>query len=95
VRAGLGFLSLAPNRIGFPLLAPVYRASTGKSGFQASFVRGKPARSETALAALCQQHFGFEPDAGTAMDAGCLPTNFASTGNTLRSLSPAEISYER
>ena len=78
VRASLGCLSVAPDRIGFPLLAAVYRAALGQVDFSV-FLAGQTGVFKTALAALCQQHFG------AGMDAGHLPANFASTGNALES----------
>jgi len=79
VRASLRCLSVAPDRISFPLLAAVYRAPFGRVDFSL-FLTGKTGVFKTALAALCQQHFG------AAMDAGSLPANFASTGNALEGL---------
>ena len=79
VRASLRCLSVAPDRISFPLLASVYRAALGKVDFSL-FLTGKTGVFKTALAALCQQHFG------AAMDATNLPANFASTGNALEGI---------
>ena len=79
VRASLRCLSLAPDRISFPLLAAVYRAPFGGVDFSV-FLAGKTGVFKTALAALCQQHFGAE------MDASRLPANFASTGNAVEAL---------
>jgi hypothetical protein len=79
VRASLRCLSVAPDRISVPLLAAVYRASLGKVDFSL-FLTGQTGTFKTALAALCQQHFG------AAMDASRLPANFASTGNALEEL---------
>ena len=79
VRASMRFLSLAPDRITFPLLAAVYRAPFGKVDFSL-FLTGQTGTFKTTLAALCQQHFGAE------MDASRLPANFASTANALESL---------
>jgi hypothetical protein len=79
VRASLRCLSLAPDWISFPLLAAVYRAPFGRVDFSV-FLTGKTGVFKTALAALCQQHFG------AGMDAGSLPANFASTGNALEGL---------
>lgn len=79
VRTSLGFLSVAPDRITFPLLAAVYRAPFGGVDFSL-FLTGRTGTFKTALAALCQQHFG------AAMDASCLPANFASTANALEEL---------
>jgi hypothetical protein len=77
VQASLRFLSLAPDRISLPLLAAVYRAPLGRADFSL-FLTGKTGVFKTAMAALCQQHFG------AAMDASRLPTNFASTAPALQ-----------
>ncbi|HXP85101.1 MAG TPA: hypothetical protein VN841_10295 [Bryobacteraceae bacterium] len=79
VRASLGLLSAAPDRISFPLLAAVYRAAFGKVDFSV-FLAGQTGVFKTALATLCQQHFG------AGMDAASLPANFASTGNAVELL---------
>jgi hypothetical protein len=76
VRASLRILSVAPDRITLPLLAAVYRAALGRVDFSV-FVGGQTGVFKSALAALCQQHFG------AAMDGSSLPANFASTGNAL------------
>src|ERR1035438_7862355 len=51
IRASLGFLSLAPDRISCPLLAAVYRAAFGKVDFSL-FLAGPSGVFKTALAAL-------------------------------------------
>jgi hypothetical protein len=79
VRASLGFLRVAPDRISFPLLASVYRAPFGEVDFSV-FLAGKTGVFKTTLAAICQQHFG------ATMDAGHLPSNFASTANAIEGL---------
>ena len=79
VRASLGCLSFAPDRISLPLLAAVYRAALGSVDFSV-FVAGQTGVFKTAIAALCQQHFG------SSMDATNLPANFASTGNALEGI---------
>ncbi len=79
VRASLRCLSVAPDSISFPLLASVYRAPFGRLDFSV-FLTGKSGVFKTALAVICQQHFG------RSMDASRLPANFASTGNALESL---------
>ena len=61
VRASLRCLSVAPDRITFPLLGAVYRAALGKADFS-MFLAGPTGVFKTALAALCQQHFGAELD---------------------------------
>src|ERR1035441_8842007 len=77
VQASLQFLSLAPDRITFPLLAAVYRAPLGSADFSL-FLTGQTGVFKTALAALCQQHFG------AGLDASRLPANFASTAPALQ-----------
>ena len=79
VRASLRLLDVAPDWIAFPLLAGVYRAALGGTGFSL-FLAGSSGLFKSALAALCQQHFG------AAMEATRLPANFASTANALESL---------
>jgi hypothetical protein len=79
IRASLRCLSLAPDRVTFPLLAAVYRAPFGKTDFS-MFLVGRTGVFKTALAAVCQQHFG------SAMDSAHLPGHFASTANALESL---------
>jgi hypothetical protein len=79
VRASLRCLSVAPDRISFPLLATIYRAPFGKVDFSV-FLSGKTGVFKTALAALCQQHFG------ATMDASRQPANFASAANAIQSL---------
>ncbi len=79
VRGSLEFLRVAPDRISFPLLAAVYRAALGGVNFS-MFLSGPSGVFKSALAALCQQHFG------AAMQASNLPANFASTGNALELL---------
>jgi hypothetical protein len=79
VRASLRCLAIAPDRISFPLLAAVYRAPLGKVDFSL-FLTGQTGTFKTALAALCQQHFG------PAMEASRLPANFASTANAVEEL---------
>src|SRR5262249_35935312 len=76
VRASLRLLSVAPDRISLPLLAAVYRAPFGNLDFSL-FLAGPSGVFKSAIAALCQQHFG------AAMDGRSLPANFASTGNAL------------
>ena len=78
VRASVVCLSPPIGSV-FPLLAAVYRAPFGKTDFS-MFLVGKTGVFKTALAALCQQHFGM------GMDAAHLPGHFASTANALESL---------
>jgi len=79
IRSSLDFLSVAPDRISFPLLAAVYRAPLGPVDFSL-FLTGRTGTFKTALAAVCQQHFG------AAMDASRLPASFASTANALEEI---------
>jgi hypothetical protein len=79
VRSSLRLLAVAPDRVSLPLLAAVYRAALGAVDFS-MFLTGLTGSFKTALAALCQQHFG------ASMDAAHLPGNFASTANALEEL---------
>src|ERR1700688_3466353 len=79
IRASLRCLSLTPDRVSFPLLAAVYRAPFGKTDFS-MFLEGKTGVFKTALASICQQHYG------PAMNAAHLPGHFASTANALEAL---------
>ncbi len=79
VRSSLNFLSVAPDRISLPLFAAVYRAPFGGADFSL-FLTGRTGTFKTAMAALCQQHFG------AAMNARCLPAHFGSTANALEEL---------
>ena len=79
IRASLRLLSVGPERITLPLLASIYRAPFGGVDFSV-FLMGRTGTFKTALAALCQQHFGL------AMDASSLPGNFASTANAIEEL---------
>jgi len=79
LRTSLRFLSVAPDPVSLPLLAAAYRAPLGGVDFSL-FLSGRTGTFKTALASLCQQHFG------AAMDASHLPANFASTANALEEL---------
>ncbi len=79
VRSSLDLISLAPDRVMIPLLASVYRAPLGSADFSL-FLVGRTGTFKTALAALCQQHFGPE------MNASRLPANFASTPSALEEI---------
>jgi hypothetical protein len=79
VRSSLRCLSIAPDCISFPLLAAVYRAPMGKLDFS-MFLTGKTGLFKTALATVCQQHFG------AGLDASHLPASFASTAQAMQCL---------
>lgn len=79
VRSSLRLLSVAPDSVSFPLLAAVYRAPLGKVDFSI-FLAGKTGVFKTAVAALCQQHFGAE------LNASHLPASFTSTGLAVQCL---------
>jgi hypothetical protein len=79
VRDSLRFLSIAPDRITFPLLAGVYRAALGEAGFSL-FLVGRSGVFKSSLAALCQQHFG------ALMNSAGLPAGFGSTAFALQEL---------
>jgi hypothetical protein len=79
IKSSLAFLSVADDSITIPLLAAVYRAPFGRCLFSL-FLSGKSGVFKSALAALCQQHYG------AGLDSSHLPGNFASTGNALEDL---------
>jgi hypothetical protein len=79
VRSSLRFLEVAPDHVSLPLLAAVYRAPLGGVDFSL-FLAGRTGLFKTALAALCQQHFG------SGMNATSLPASFTSTANALEEL---------
>ncbi len=79
IRASLRFLSVAPDRISFPLFAALHLAALGGTDFSL-FLCGQTGTFKTSLAAVCQQHFGPE------MDAHHLPGNFFSTANALEEI---------
>ena len=62
VRASLAFLSLAPDRLTFPMLAAVYRAPLGDTDF-GEHLSGPTGEGKSEIAALCQQHHGAGLDA--------------------------------
>ena len=73
IRASLRCLSLAPDRVSFPLFAALYRAPFGQTDFS-MFLVGKTGVFKTALAAVCQQHFGMAMDAAPVHPVlSCLP----------------------
>lgn len=79
LRASLGLLDVAPDRITVPLLASVFRAVVEPADFTV-FLAGPTGQGKSELAALAQQHFG------AGFDARHLPGSFTSTGNSLEAL---------
>jgi hypothetical protein len=79
IRASLGLLDLAPDRIMVPLLAGVYRAPLGDVNLSL-FLVGRTGVFKSELAAVCQQHYG------RGLDASHLPANWSSTANSLEEL---------
>lgn len=79
IRASLELLSVAPDRITFPLLAAVYRAPLGTADFSLGVV-GPTGVFKTACAALAMQHYG------AGFDAQHLPGSWSSTSNFLELL---------
>jgi hypothetical protein len=83
VRASLGVLDgLAPDHISFPLLASAYRAALGPVDFTPHCC-GSTGTFKTSVAALAQQHYGAE------MDAGHVPCSWGSTAYSNESLAHA------
>ncbi|MFI5258792.1 MAG: DUF3854 domain-containing protein [Candidatus Limnocylindrales bacterium] len=79
VRASLGLLDVAPDRVSVPLLAATYRAALGGPDFSVH-ISGPTGVLKTELAALVQQHFG------AAMDSRNLPGSWSSTANALEAV---------
>jgi len=79
VRASIGLLRLGPDRLTFPLLAAIYRATLGDTDF-ALHLSGPTGCFKSEVAALAQQHFG------AALDARHLPAGWTSTANALEGL---------
>jgi hypothetical protein len=80
VQASLSCWDLAPDRIGIPLHAAIYRAPLGDSDLS-MFLSGHTGTGKSELAARCQQHYGAQ------MDRKRLPANWNSTPNAIESLS--------
>jgi hypothetical protein len=76
LRASLGILDVAADRITIPLLAATYRAALDAADFSIHLAGGTGA-GKTELAALAQQHFG------ATMNARRLPASWSSTPNAL------------
>ncbi len=74
VRASLGLLDLAPDRILFPLLAATYRAPLGASDTSVHYT-GPTGAFKTEIAALDQRHYG------AGLDSRHLPGSWSSTAN--------------
>jgi hypothetical protein len=79
VRASLGVVDVAPDRVVLPLLAAVYRAVLGETDFSVQLA-GSSGAGKSELAALAQRHFG------PGMDARNLPGSWSSTANALEGL---------
>src|SRR5262249_50351868 len=80
VRASLGLLTgLVPDRVGFPLLATVYRAAMGSPDYSL-WLAGPTGVQKSELGALAQQHYG------AGMTRSRLPGNWSSTDNALEGL---------
>ncbi len=62
IRASLGVLDLAPDRLAFPMLAAVYRALLGDTDF-GLHLAGPTGEGKSEIAALCLQHYGAGLDA--------------------------------
>jgi len=76
ILASFDFLSIAPDRLSFPLFACIWTAVLGSCNFTIQLV-GPTHVGKTAIAALAQQFFG------RGMDETNLPAAWASTGNAI------------
>jgi hypothetical protein len=80
VKASLGLLDLAPDRMTASLLGAVYRAVPGPADYTLHLA-GPTGVGKTELAAVvCQSHWG------AGLDARHLPGSWSSTGNSLETL---------
>jgi hypothetical protein len=79
IRASLGLLELAPDRITVPSLGSAYRACVAECDFGVHFV-GPTGAGKSEKAALIQQHYG------AGFDARNLPGSWSGTDNALESI---------
>ncbi len=79
VRASLGLLDVAPDRVMVPVLGAVYRAPFGAVDLSV-FLTGSTGNLKSAIAALCQQHYG------ASFDALHLPANWGFTGYAIAAM---------
>ena len=79
ISASLRFLDVAPRRITVPLFAATYRACL-KEGTESLYGVGATGIQKTAVAVLCQQHYGSD------FGERSLPGNWASTDNATEHL---------
>jgi hypothetical protein len=79
IRASLGLLDVAPDRVSVPLLAALYRSVLGPADFSVHLA-GPSGAGKSELAALLQQHFG------PGFSAKRLPASWSSTANSLELL---------
>jgi hypothetical protein len=75
IRASLGMLEVAPDRIAVSVFCAIYRAPLGPADFVV-WLEGRTGVFKTELGALAQAHFG-------VFDSRRLPANFISTANFL------------
>jgi phage/plasmid primase-like uncharacterized protein len=80
VRASLGFLDAAPDRISCPLFAAVYRAPLQGADFSLMLV-GQSGSGKSSIAALAQAHYG-----AVMWERNTLPADWSSTANALEHL---------
>lgn len=76
IRASLGVLSVAPDRLTIPLLSAVYRAPLGGADMAVG-IHGMTGIGKSEIAALGQQHYG------AGLNARSLPASWSSTANAL------------
>lgn len=79
IRASLGVLDTAPDRIVVPVHAAIWRAALGGTDITVDLT-GPTGVGKTEVAALAQQHWG------ARLDARHLPASWWSTGNALEGL---------
>jgi hypothetical protein len=79
VSDSINVLGVAPSEIALPLLSAAYRAAMGEPRAAINIV-GATGTRKTAIASLCQQHFGAD------MSYDNLPGNWTSTANALEDM---------
>lgn len=79
IRASLGILDVAPDRVTIPIYCAIWRAVLGIVDVSIH-LSGQTGSGKSQIAALAQQHFG------AGLDAKHLPANWDSTANALQAI---------
>jgi len=79
IRASLGMVGVAPQRVTVPVYGAIWRAVLGEAD-SSVHVAGPTGVGKSEVSALAQQHYG------AGMDARHLPGSWLSTGNALEAI---------